>query len=190
MLSDIKSGIQLLILAMFIGLVAYFGSGVYDKIPGMLAIPEKAQSESAKYTAERNRVLAESNAMLTAVPTLQYLSIQGTASAIENERIKARAQADAQVVAAQGQADASRTLANSVVTFVVVIGIGVVGFFLLRFVGGLLSFSVVNKAIDGARRDGGAVLLPNGHEVRYLGPGSSHSTPRSQPAERVRQLHD
>jgi hypothetical protein len=91
MLSDIKSGIQLLILAMFLGLVVYFGSGVYDKVPGMLAIPEKAQSESAKYTAERNRVLAESSAMLTAVPTLQYLSIQGTASAIENERDQRRA---------------------------------------------------------------------------------------------------
>jgi len=190
MLSDIKSGIQLLILVMFIGLVAYFGSSVFDKIPGMLAIPEKTQAESAKYTAEKNRVLAESNAMLTAIPTLQHLSVQGTASAIENERIKARAQADAQVVAAQGQADASRTLANSVVTFVEVIGIGVVGFFLLRFVGGLLSFSVANKAIDDARRDGGVVLLPNGHEVKYLGSGSSSSVPQSQTVDRVKQLHD
>ena len=161
MLTDIKSGIQLVIFLLFLGALAYFGSQAIPAITQATSLPARIEAENSRVVSQANLERAQSQAQIIAVPTFAQLAVKGTESAIENERIKAQAQANAQVVAAQGSADLNRSVGDAARNLVLGI-FGVIGALLV----GRAALGVF--LISRAEKNGGGVsVLPSG-ETRYF----------------------
>ena len=169
MLSDIKSGVQLVIFLIFFAAGGYFLSQAIPTITQAATLPARIESENV---AAQNKVAlqkAQVQAEITAVPTMQALIVKATEAAIANEQTKAKAAADAQVVAAQGNADLNRKIGESV--FTLIVGLIAVAVLMVATMAG---FNVWNqkrhsRALAEVARRGGILELPNGHRVQFGG---------------------
>lgn len=163
-MTDVWNGIRSVIVIFFI-LVLVAGSvyGVSQIIPQY----ESVKTSEARINAENALLIAQAEA----APTFTFLSVEGTRVAIDNGRTLALAQANAQTIQAQGQADYSRGLIDTfkslILTGASILGVGVAIFFLLRLGQAYIFTRPTQLAIREAKETGGSVELPNGHRVLF-----------------------
>lgn len=163
-MSDIWNGFRLVVVVIVLGIIAYFAAQAIPQFQSAATLPARIEADNA-------RLLAES----AAAKTFVELQITATRTAIENESLQAQAQANAQTIEAQGAADSARMTAQTwqgvAVGGMVIAGAFVA--FLFVYLGLRLWFGqrLHHDAIHAAQKTGSTLLLPNGHEVRFLPSG-------------------
>lgn len=179
MLTDIKSGTQLIILLLFIAAMGYVASQVIPAITQAFTIPARIKAENDGIINKNTLDNAQVGAQVAAIPTMVYLTVRATEQAIQNEKVQAEAQANAQVIEARGKADLNHSmgqfLLNTVVAVFSVIGL----LLLLRFARSLMSVKQTMAQIE--KRGGGVSILPSG-EVRYFEPRISDHSVAPEPS--------
>lgn len=179
MLTDIKSGLQLVIFLVFLAAFGYFASQAIPAITQATTLPARIEAENNRLTQQSRIEQAQVSAQVVAIPTMQALVVKATEVAIDNERTKAQAAANAQVVAAQGSADLNRSIGDAVRNAVLGIFGTVAAFLIARAVLGML---LIHRAEN---HGGGVSVLPSG-ETRYF-PAPRQDQKALQSGERIEQ---
>lgn len=163
-MTDIWHGIRTLIVIIFvvvgIGIVVWSVSKIQPAIEDAATLEARVNAQNARLNAEAAQA-----------QTFVELQVVGTRTAIENEKLKAQAEADATTIAAQGQADSARGMVDALKGAIYGL-IGVIVFcaslFILWRVAQAAFFARATRtAVEVTAREGGTMQLPNGHFVSF-----------------------
>ena len=178
MISDIKSGIQLIIFLLFLAAIGYFLSQAMPAISQATTLPARIQQENAALADKVQLEHAESEARAAAAPRFVELELKAQQAKIDAMLIEANGKANAQVIAAQGQADKDRAtgqaLLNAVLFAAVLVAVGALVFFGVQWLRNRSAHVVIKKVIQDG---GGIAFLPSG-EIRVLPVPVPFETPR------------
>ena len=149
-----------LVVIVFVGVCVWGVAQIIPQAQSAATLPARIESENA-------RILQEAQA----APTFVALSVVGTRAAIENEQMRARAESQAQTIAAQGIADGERARGNAIQSavwgIVGVIAFGIASFVLFAVVRSAFAQRTHSNAIREASRVGGRLELPDGQAVTF-----------------------
>lgn len=176
-MTEIYNGFRLIVVVIALAIIAWFVSQAIPQLQSAATLPAKVQAENAL-------VLAQAQA----APTFIALQVAATRTAIENEALHAQSQANATLIHANASAESSRQTAltwNTLGTGALILaGMGVIGLFGMVGVRMLFADRAHQAAIREVRQNGGTLLLPNHHEIRFLEPGQAQ---KAEQVERTRQ---
>jgi len=150
-----------------IGAAAWIGAQAIPQVQAVANLPAKIEAENARLASAAEIERANAQEKIRTLPTLTALDVQAKQAAIEAERVRAQAQANAQLIEAQGKADGARAQGQAFVIFAsafVIAVLVVVGFLVLREGMSARNF---RQVIEIAAKQGGRLELPNGHAVTF-----------------------